>query len=432
MSTTQRVGIIGGGPSGFASARALSEETKDGKAVFDITIYERRKGPGGVWEFTGKGPLYRDLDTNIYQYLMEYKDKKYPTTDKPTFVTRDEVRQYVENYSHEIEALPNVHVEYGAEVSGLEHGDKLWTLHANGEPKHFDHIIVATGHYEYPNYPKIKGLEALQAAHPEKVTHTKHYFEPSGFAGKKILVVGNGSSGVDVTIQLLSVTAPVTISRLSTVTSDGAFEEGKDVVFKPVIDHFDADGTVHFSDNTTDTYDIIVFATGYAYRAPFLEAFNAKAPKQVLDTERYERIKNLYKFIFYIPDPSLAFVGLNTQVVPMPFVESQGAVIARVWSGRLKLPSTEDMLADEQRVIASKGTGPGFLFMGYPTDVQYMHELNDWAEQAPENGFLAERWGAVKEKMRAEIAEAKLGEYARKVRESNVLRARHSENQPLA
>ena len=86
MSLRKAVGVIGGGPSGFAVARALSAELSAGESLYDITIFERRSTTGGVWEFTGKGPLYRDLDTNIYQYLMEFKDHKFPSNDNPTFI----------------------------------------------------------------------------------------------------------------------------------------------------------------------------------------------------------------------------------------------------------------------------------------------------------------------------------------------------------
>jgi len=53
-------------------------------------------------------------------------------------------------------------------------------------------------HYSDPKIPSLPGLEEF----PGRVIHSHQYRSPEDFAGKKVVVVGAGSSGVDIGIDL--------------------------------------------------------------------------------------------------------------------------------------------------------------------------------------------------------------------------------------
>jgi hypothetical protein len=104
--------------------------------------------------------------------------------------------------------------------------------------------------------------------------------------------------------------------------------------------------------------DTIIFATGYLYCFPFAPQTDApfdrfpltRAPPlspPVLDKPPPEsvireptvalggvRVHHLDSYdIFFLPEPTLAFLGLPTAVVPFPLAEVQAHAVASVWSG---------------------------------------------------------------------------------------------------
>lgn len=414
-----RVAVIGAGPSGLAIVRALLHDP----IKFKVTVYEARTQPGGVWAYTGHGPVYRDLDTNIFKDLMEYRGFPF-AAELPTYPGREDVYQYVMSYYEKVRhAEPGsgaLSFRFGSAVTDIVKHGAGFAVHSNGAADEFDFVVVASGHFEKPLIPAIDGLEAYMRANPGKVLHTRYYDNPDRYKSQKVLVVGNGSSGTDINIQLRGTArAPIHVSRRHETAGDAVFGPA-DVTWRPEARQISADGTVTFVDGSTDLFDAIILATGYLYSVPFLENLSASCPVPLLDPKEL-RVPNVHKYIFAIGEPRIAFVALNQQVVPMPLSECQAAVIARVFGGRLALPPRAAMLAEEADTVAAKGSQQGYLRMGYPNDVEYMRMLTDWAAQAPE-GFRAERWGPEKADMRSRVAKAKLADYARKLEEAR----RHS------
>ncbi|KAK0948802.1 monooxygenase, partial [Friedmanniomyces endolithicus] len=90
--------------------------------------------------------------------------------------------------------------------------------------------------------------------------------------------------------------------------------------------------------------------------------------------------------IFYQPHPTLAFPVLNQKVIPFPLAEAQGAVIARVFSGRLGLPYEDEMKTWEQDWTKKNGDARMFHVLKFPADADYIDELHDWAVSADGEG----------------------------------------------
>ena len=111
-----------------------------------------------------------------------------------------------------------------------------------------------------------------------------------------------------------------------------------DVIPKPNVSRLDGD-TVHFEDGTSDTFDAIVYATGYNITFPFFDADFISAPNNQIP---------LYKRMFKPGIDNLAFIGF-AQAIPtlFPFVECQSRVLAAYAVGKYALPS----IAEMERVI---------------------------------------------------------------------------------
>ena len=121
--------------------------------------------------------------------------------------------------------------------------------------------------------------------------------------------------------------------------------------------------------------DDIVLCTGYTYRFPFLEAVHPDIEREGVAA------LPLYQHIFHMQYPTLAFIETPEMIVPFPLAECQAAILARVWSGRLGLPSQQDMEKWRDQIISQRGAGRRFHALEPPLDLEYMKEMYDWCNE---------------------------------------------------
>jgi len=95
----KKVGVIGGGAAGLATARAfLRENDRNQNNQYDVTVFESRDSIGGIWKYedqtkSGKNrPMYRNLRTNLPKELMAYRELPWGGNGKEaSYVTHKEV-----------------------------------------------------------------------------------------------------------------------------------------------------------------------------------------------------------------------------------------------------------------------------------------------------------------------------------------------------
>lgn len=91
----------------------------------------------------------------------------------------------------------------------------------------------------------------------------------------------------------------------------------------------------------------VILCTGYHLTLPFLPQLHSddtpvnKASDTVLATDG-SQFHNLHKDIFYIPDPTLIFIGVPFFTATFTLFEFQAMAAAKVLSGKAILPSTRD------------------------------------------------------------------------------------------
>jgi hypothetical protein len=140
-----------------------------------------------------------------------------------------------------------------------------------------------------------------------------------------------------------------------------------DVTPKPNVAHLDGN-TVHFVDDTSDAFDVIIYATGYNITFPFFDPGFISAPDNHI---------RLYKRMFRPGISDVAFVGFAQSVPTLfSFVECQSRLLAAYAVGRYSLPSAAEM---ERVIDADERT-----YTGHCTDsarhtqqVDYFHSEHD-------------------------------------------------------
>lgn len=410
MSITKRVAIIGGGPSGLAAAKALSMEPTRFESIH---LFEKRGKLGGLWNYNedykksvkfdiieGKvlehgiksgSPIYKHMETNITKDTMRFANFAMPE-NYPTYPTKDQICEYINNYA---ETIDDVSVHLGAEVKSLDKQDnERWLLITDtDEVFHFDAVIIASGHFDKPAIPNTPGINEWHKLYPGEVTHSKFYIDSTPFKDKTVLVVGSSASGTDLCLQILTQAKTIYNSTRDVESTNFA-----PVIPIAEISKYDPEKREVICTNgeVYSGIESVIFCTGYLYEFEFLKAYQI----ELIKDGKY--VMNLFKNLFYAQDPSIAFLSIPKNIVPFPFSESQSAVVARVFSGRLHLPSIDEM----NKTLVEPYEGIHTLT--FPKDVDYCNDLQDWIDTTKTNkGFEAESWTESRTQMRSMTKEFK-------------------------
>lgn len=411
----QSIAIIGAGPSGVVASKYLRAE----KAFEKITIFEQRTQSGGIWNPTpndtsediftipqtnphGKiqqptwrdngdqkepyflSPIYDRLETNIPRGLMGFQDLDWPQ-ESQLFPKHQTVLEYIQEYGKDVQEF----IEYSTQVLDIQptnsNPDSKWNIFTRNlvtdeEQEHtYDAVIVANGHFIVPYVPDIPGIKEWNERYPKSISHSKYFRKPEDFTSKKVIVVGNSASGIDISNQIASVSAhPLLWScRSASIFSPTKISDPRRQEHPPIARFLPSTRSVEFSDGVVEKdIDAIVFATGYFYSLPFLE----KGEPGLIGDGTH--VQHTYQHLFYNKRPTLSFLVLNQRVIPFPTAEAQAAVLARVYAGRLSLPPLSAMREWESQTQADNGSGKTFHLLPFPKDGKYINEMAAWASTA--------------------------------------------------
>ncbi|GAO17433.1 hypothetical protein UVI_02052260 [Ustilaginoidea virens] len=463
---TRKVAVIGAGMSGVLSAAHLQ------RVGLRVTVFERNQQVGGIWLYckdaaiepeypcsnpshierigwdkrSGKirqrilhappGPCYDNLATNIATPLVQTTLNPWPK-DTPDFVHHCKVKEYVQETSERI-GMRKVTV-FGAYVTNVyKHGPK-WNVNwkvlqdraETGElveichHEVFDAVVVASGHYDAPRIPDIPGLVEAKAGWPARVLHSKSFRNGARFEGQNVLLVGGGVSSTDIareisdsaqtiyqstrngSFDMPASKLPANASRVSEVVAIGTTPPDSPA---PT----DSPFTIYLKCNRVlHGIDAIVFCTGYHVTVPFLPQYHnhsitpQQADDKVLITDG-SQVHNLHQDIFYMPDPTLAFVGIPIFNTTFSLFEFQAIAVAAFLSGIARLPSMDVLRVEYDDRVRLKGYGRRFHILG-DEEESYVSRLINWVNGGRSSRGLplinghTEAWKEAKQQVDLEI-----------------------------
>ena len=363
---TKKIGIIGGGAAGLATARAfLRENESNHNTNYHVTVFESRDSIGGIWKYEDQTnaeknrPMYRNLRTNLPKELMAYRELPWGGDGEASYVTHRQVLEYLEAYADEFDLIKCIN--FGSSVKQLkvlenEQISLEWTNSKSADETHteiFDHISVCNGHYARPAIPKLKGLDNFRGS----VIHAIEYDNAQPFADKTVLCVGAKPSGLDISREIGLVAKKVYLS-------DSACDKMQtfgNVSVMPRMQSVDETGVVCFSSprsteetHVVDGIDSIVFCSGYDYDFPFI---NDDSNLELEFTPGERRVQPLYEQTWHARYPSVSFIGIPHSIVPFPLCEIQAAAVVSQTRQQIinPLPSLSDRLAAASKDANSGG-----------------------------------------------------------------------------
>lgn len=183
-----RVAIIGAGMSGILAGIKLRET-----GYKQVVIYEKASRIGGTWRDNTYPGLTCDVPAHSYTYSFA------PNAEWSRLMAPGpEIQAYFERMVHE-HRLEEC-IRFNQDIVACEWADEVWTLKtSDGGMEKADVVIAATGVLHHPKYPQLPGLERFEGA----CFHSARWDHDVAVEGKRVGVIGNGSTGA----QLISALA---------------------------------------------------------------------------------------------------------------------------------------------------------------------------------------------------------------------------------
>jgi cation diffusion facilitator CzcD-associated flavoprotein CzcO len=178
-----RYAIIGAGMAGILAGIKLNE-----RGETDYTIYEKGDSVGGTWRENRYPGLTCDVPSHVYTYTFA------PNPDwSRFFAAGPEIKGYFQRIADDYAV--SSHIRFNAEVVSCRYQDGRWHLETvNGLKDVADVVIVAAGVLHHPRYPDIEGLDSFKGP----CFHTARWDDSVSLDGKRVGIIGNGSTGVQI------------------------------------------------------------------------------------------------------------------------------------------------------------------------------------------------------------------------------------------
>lgn len=130
---------------------------------------------------------------------MEYIDFPYPKNMQESYLKQPEVLNYIHNYAEKFQL--NDLIKFHRQVIDVKPiANGRWRVKIKNLPDNIeevvdhDAIMICNGHYSLPFTPEVSGMEKFKG----KIMHSSNFRRKYSYVGKKILVIGTGSSGTNI------------------------------------------------------------------------------------------------------------------------------------------------------------------------------------------------------------------------------------------
>ena len=182
MQPEQQVIVVGAGPAGIASALALKD------AGLHPVLLDQADRIASSWR-----SRYDSLRLNTWRPFSHLPGRRFPK-GTPTFPSRNQLIDHLESHAAE----DGIELRLGIRVERINRDDGHWLISTSAGELRSSQVIVATGHEQTPVIPEWPGRETFEGG----LLHSSEYRNPGPFDGKRVLVVGPGSSGMEIAKEL--------------------------------------------------------------------------------------------------------------------------------------------------------------------------------------------------------------------------------------
>jgi cation diffusion facilitator CzcD-associated flavoprotein CzcO len=181
--------VVGAGITGiYQLYRALD-------AGFSARLLEAGTGVGGTWYWNRYPGARFDSESYTYAYLFS-KELFEAWAWQEHFAEQPEIERYLNHVVDRFDLRRHMRFDATVTAASFDEATRSWAVTTgDGEPIWARFLVAATGVLSVPYFPEVPGREDFRGAS----YHTGLWpASPVDFAGKRVAVIGTGSSGVQV------------------------------------------------------------------------------------------------------------------------------------------------------------------------------------------------------------------------------------------
>jgi cation diffusion facilitator CzcD-associated flavoprotein CzcO len=176
--TEHDVAIVGAGPAGVSVALSLRD-----RGLRSLLI-DRADQVGSSWR--GR---YDRLKLNTGRPFSHLPNRPYPK-GTPMFPSRDDVVAHLDRHAQE----DGIELRMKTEVTRIDRSPRGWRLATSDGELDAHQVVVAIGNQHTAHIPQWPGATEFTG----EVLHSSEYRNPRPYQGRRVLVVGSGSSGMEI------------------------------------------------------------------------------------------------------------------------------------------------------------------------------------------------------------------------------------------
>jgi indole-3-pyruvate monooxygenase len=183
--------IVGAGPAGLAMGAVLNSYKKD------YLIIEKSDCAGAAW--------VNHYDRVHLHTVKEFSNLPFFPFPKnyPQYVPKKLLLEYFSNYAKKF----SLKINFSSEAKSIRDENGNWEIQTESKKYLAKNLIICTGYNNIPKSPVWKGIKNFKG----EIIHSKNYLNGKRFFGKRVLVVGIGNTGGEISLDLFESGAKVDI-----------------------------------------------------------------------------------------------------------------------------------------------------------------------------------------------------------------------------
>src|SRR5438094_2283580 len=192
--------------AGFAGLYALYKLRND--LNMRVRVYETGDGVGGTW-YWNRYPGAR-CDSESYYYCYSFSPElaqewkwsgRYP--EQP------EIERYLNHVADRFDLRRDIQLSTRVTAATFDHAANRWEIQTDrNDTVTARYLVTAVGCLSAPNMPDIPGMDDFEGDVYFTATWPR---EPVNFTGKRVGLVGTGSSGIQATPEIAAQAAHLTV-----------------------------------------------------------------------------------------------------------------------------------------------------------------------------------------------------------------------------
>lgn len=198
--------VIGAGFGGLYALHKLRNEQG-----LKVQGFDKAGDVGGTWYWNRYPGALSDSETQVYCYSFD-KELLQEWDFDTSYVNQPKILSYLNHVAERFDLRRSISFNTGITGAHFDEARELWVVRTDTGATHTARFLVtALGLLSVINYPNIPGRDSFRG----ELYHTGAFPQNLSFAGKRVGVIGTGSTGLQVNTALAPQVGHLTVFQRS-------------------------------------------------------------------------------------------------------------------------------------------------------------------------------------------------------------------------